>query len=52
MSGKDVKRPNPTKSNRDRIGFFLVRKLDDKLHSRTGAQYVRDGRGCLRRVQP
>lgn len=48
---KDVKRPNPTYSNRHRLGFRLTRQADQSLQSQDGTRYERDARGCLRRVK-
>lgn len=47
---KDVKRPNPTYSNRHRLGFRLERQADQTLKTRDGTRYERDARGALRKV--
>jgi hypothetical protein len=52
VSGKDIKRPNPVDTRRERMGYRLTRKLDGSLASKTGAVYERDPRtGQLRRVR-
>jgi len=49
VSGKDVKRPNPQRINKQ-YGYRPQRQRDDTLKLRDGTRYVRDERGTLRRV--
>ncbi|HEY1772445.1 MAG TPA: hypothetical protein VGH91_04555 [Gammaproteobacteria bacterium] len=51
MSGKDVKRPNPQRINKQ-WGRRLQRQRDDTLKLPSGAAYLRDEHGTLRRVKP